>query len=304
MENNNIDRSFKPTVEWMAEKYDEMNAWLFNGELGDCNFDIFTTGKGSQGRYLGLFSMKRPGLKVNRVTRRIYLPLYTRNEYADRKNFYDLCRPTILLNGHYTGTEEGFLTTLVHEMCHYYCDMYGILPKQSHGTEFRYICSIIQSRSGGRFTIQRVASAEQMSQLDLSPEMQAKRDLRAKNKASNTVALLFCLDNGTFRLFRTSVNNKSLMDAVIDIMKKRIGTRRILATNNSTAIEGLSRLGYNRNFRTWRYWEISDAKRNDVLAIFNNAKEIYSNPNMSESRDISTIIKEVVDSYMSRMLSA
>lgn len=29
-------RSFKPTVEWMAERYNEANQKLFNGELGSC----------------------------------------------------------------------------------------------------------------------------------------------------------------------------------------------------------------------------------------------------------------------------
>ena len=28
-----MNKSFKPTVNWMAEKYDEMNAKLFGGQL-------------------------------------------------------------------------------------------------------------------------------------------------------------------------------------------------------------------------------------------------------------------------------
>lgn len=43
----------RPTVEWMREKYDELNSWLFGGQLGGCNFNIFTTGRGSQGGTLG-----------------------------------------------------------------------------------------------------------------------------------------------------------------------------------------------------------------------------------------------------------
>lgn len=40
------DKQFKPTPQWMAEKYDEMNMKLFRNELGPCDFGIFTSGKG------------------------------------------------------------------------------------------------------------------------------------------------------------------------------------------------------------------------------------------------------------------
>ena len=49
---NTTDKTFKPTVEWMEQKYQEMNKLLFNGKLGQCNFAIFTSGKGSQGGVL------------------------------------------------------------------------------------------------------------------------------------------------------------------------------------------------------------------------------------------------------------
>ena len=47
---DNIDNGHKMhvTVEWMAEKYEEMNQQLFGGALGACRFKVFTTGKGSQ----------------------------------------------------------------------------------------------------------------------------------------------------------------------------------------------------------------------------------------------------------------
>ena len=98
--------------------------------------------------------------------------------YIDRNNFAELCHPTIELNGNYSGTEHGFLETLVHEMCHYYTEMDGYCPRQGHGFEFRNIGSIVTSRSNGMFTIQRLASAEQMTELELSDEMKAKRERR------------------------------------------------------------------------------------------------------------------------------
>ena len=57
--NNSEDnkKTFRPTVDWMEEKYDEMNALLFNNDLSSCYFKVFTSGRGSQGRTLGFFSI-------------------------------------------------------------------------------------------------------------------------------------------------------------------------------------------------------------------------------------------------------
>jgi hypothetical protein len=160
--NDKMDKTFKPTREWMAAKYAEMNEQLFNGSLGNCSFDIFTTGRGSQGGTLGWFKIKGSRILIERRSRRMYKDGWDRI-YINRSNFADLCYPTIELNGNYTGTEYGFLATLVHEMCHYYTYMNGYAPKQGHGPEFKEIGYIVSSRSNGLFTIQRLATAEEMS---------------------------------------------------------------------------------------------------------------------------------------------
>ena len=59
---NNIDKTFIPNTQWMAEKYDEMNSQLFNGALGECDFNVFTTGRGSQGGTLGWFKIAARGI--------------------------------------------------------------------------------------------------------------------------------------------------------------------------------------------------------------------------------------------------
>ena len=41
-----MKKTFKANTQWMAEKYEEMNQKLFNGLLGNCNFEVFTKGKG------------------------------------------------------------------------------------------------------------------------------------------------------------------------------------------------------------------------------------------------------------------
>lgn len=67
-----IDKTFKPTVEWMGKKYNEMNMQLFNNELGDCNFAIFTTGRGSEGGVLGWFKITAKNIRANRSDRHMF----------------------------------------------------------------------------------------------------------------------------------------------------------------------------------------------------------------------------------------
>ena len=117
--NKKKEKTFKPNIQWMAKKYEEMNQELFYGQLGDCDFGIFTTGEGSEGNTLGRFKTKGDNIRIDRYSRRIFINGWERI-YIDRNNFVELCRPTIELNGNYSGTEHGFLATLVHEMCHYY----------------------------------------------------------------------------------------------------------------------------------------------------------------------------------------
>lgn len=248
-----MDKTFKPTTEWMAIKYDEMNNMLFDGELGDCRFKVFTTGRGSQGGTLGWFKITGHGIKVNRYTRRMFIGGWT-NEYIDRSNFVQLCRPQIELNGNYSGTELGFLTTLVHEMCHYYTYMNGYCPRQGHGAEFRSIGSYVSSRSNGMFTIQRLASAEQMSQLELNDEMKAKREKRLANKKASVTAIIVFTKEGQVKLTITS--SQSLIRTISSEEERR--GNNVVTTNDANVIEFLFSKGYRNNMRTWRYWSLEE----------------------------------------------
>lgn len=251
------DRTFKPTVQWMAEKYEELNSMLFNGELGPCNFGIFTTGKGSQGGVLGWFKITGRGIRAKRNDRHMYVdnPTWGDVEYVNMGNFYDLCKPKIELNGNYSGTENGFLATLAHEMCHYYTYMEGYIPKQGHGTEFRYIASIVSNRSNGMFTIQRLASAEQMSELDLSDEMKAKREKRLSNKKAAITAVFDFRTNGEVHL--TTTSNQSLIRMIVSGASQK-GTDKVVTSNDAELIDMLFKNGYKKNMRTWRYWLVQN----------------------------------------------
>lgn len=244
---------FVPTVQWMAEKYWEMNEQVFNGELGDCDFGIFTTGRGSQGGILGWFKMTGKNLRIRRSTRRMYVRGW-QDEEIDKHNFVELCKPRIELNGNYSGKEESFLTTLVHEMCHYYTYMNGKAPVQAHGREFRQACAMVQAKSNGRFTIQRVASSEQMAGLELSDEMKEKRRKRTENRKSKTTILIYWDKDGKIKMVTTT--ERGLVTVI-----KAGDYRKLLISNDGNLFDFLYSKGYRNNMRFrksgWTYWNIT-----------------------------------------------
>ena len=252
--NDKMDKTFKPTVEWMTARYAEMNDELFGGELGECSFAIFTTGRGSEGGTLGWFKITGRGIYINRYSRKMYKNNGWEKIDIDRKNFVGLCQPRIELNGNYSGTEHSFLATLVHEMCHYYTYMYGYAPKQGHGREFKEIGYIVSQRSKGMFTIQRLASAEQMTEMELNDTMKAKRAKRLANKKSSVTAIFVFTKEGKVKLTITS--NQSLINMISTSEKER--GDNVVTTNDAEIIEYLFSKGYRKNMRTWRYWSLED----------------------------------------------
>ena len=291
-------RGFKPTIEWMHNKYNEMNKELFNGSLGNCHFNIFTTGRGSSGNTLGTFQMKAKGLKYDRYSRVMYKERYT---YPYRitinyNNFFEECHPTISLNGNYSGTEYGFLSTLVHEMCHYYTYMRGYTPVRAHGREFYHIGEAVALRSNNLFTIQRLANAEDMSHLDLSDDMKKRKDKRIANKKASMYALFDYHSDNDIRL--TTTSSEKLIDNICDFDINRF-SKQIIVTNDLNVINTLFEMGYQKNFRTWRYWNVSGK----WLSILDDSdKEIYKNPNCinedKQNKNIDTIISETINKFL------
>jgi len=259
---NNIDKTFIPNTQWMAEKYDEMNSQLFNGVLGECSFNVFTTGRGSEGGTLGWFKITGRNIRVDRYSRRMFKNTNWEKVYVNRENFVYMCQPRIELNGNYSGTEHGFLATLVHEMCHYYTYMNGFCPKQGHGPEFREIGAIVSNRSNGMFTIQRLASAEDMSQLELNDDMKAKREKRLNNKKASVTAIIVITQEGKVKLTITS--NQNLINLITNTERNE-RNENVVTTNDSSVIDYLFNKGYRKNMRTWRYWSLEDKPWIDEL---------------------------------------
>ena len=251
MEISKSDEKFTPTVDWIADKYFELNEWLFNGRLGNCLFEIYTTGEGME-TSLGHFRFTGRGVKYNKRTRQMYYYTgYGEKEKIDADNFALYTKPMIGLNGNYKRTEYMWLNTLVHEMCHYYTYMGGRKPVQAHGIDFRQIASIVGIRSNGIFDIKRLCDAENVGELD--EKIAARRQKREENKKSKMTALLVFRTNGVIQLITTT--NQELIQKIVDYNNKPI-CKRIVSSNDINYIEYLWSLDYKCNMRTYKYWSV------------------------------------------------
>ena len=257
MKISNSDEKFTPTVDWIADKYFELNEWLFNGRLGNCLFEVFTRGEGMETN-MGHFRFTGRGVKYNKRTGQMYYYTgYGEKEKINADNFALRTKPMIGLNGNYKRTEYMWLNTLVHEMCHYYTYMGGRKPLQAHGIDFRQIASVVGIRSNGIFEIKRLCDAENAG--DLDEKIAARRQKREENKKSKMTAILVFRTNGDVQLITTT--NQKLIDVVIANNNKPI-CKRILATNDKSYIEYLWEEGYKHNISpsksgtNYKYWSV------------------------------------------------
>lgn len=282
-ETNNIKKLITPTKEWMAEKYTQLNKDVFRGQLGDCILDTFSTGKGSNGNTLGWFSLSAQNVKAERSSRRIFiLKSFGEKLYVNKNNFVELCKPTIRLNAHYKGTEDAWLNTLVHEMCHYYTYMYGYAPVQAHGREFRSIAEDVYYSSNGRFTIQRLATAEEMTNFELDDETKAKNDLRQQNRINKMGCAVIVLKDNTVRLL--NYTNPSLLSNVMNVHLSRDNALYGGYCDDNNLVNYIVSNGYQKVFRTYRYWDIT-SKSNiiDTLLKYNWHKFMGISQSLAEA---------------------
>jgi hypothetical protein len=133
--------------------------------------------------------------------------------------------------------------------------MNGFCPKQGHGLEFKEIGAIVSNRSNGMFTIQRLATAEEMSELELNDEMKAKREKRLNNKKASVTAIIVMTQEGKVKLTITS--NQNLINLIANTEKNE-RNENVVTTNDSSVINYLFSKGYRKNMRTWRYWSLED----------------------------------------------
>lgn len=295
----------RATPEWMRENYNRFNQELFDGELGECHFEVFTTGRGSQGRTLGRFKLRNPNLYVTRYDGSMYVDSYNGRKYINKDNFVNLCAPCIMMNGHYSGTEEALQGTLVHEMCHYYDYMDGSCPKQAHGPRFRQIASVVSSRSNGMFTIQRLASAEEMRNYELDQEMKEKKEKRIVNKKARTLAIIVYKVDGNVELTMVANNNERILEEIYNYYTKRgVGkANEIITSSDPELIEELYNKGYRKLMRTWRYWNIGDKPWLGDIKKYNYNTILHTN-NVQENKNMEMKIEENIKKNVSKIVES
>ena len=246
-------RTFKPTVEWMTERYDEANQKLFGGRLGKCDFSIFTTGRGSRGGVNGWFKITGDNILVS-PRMRLYCSLTaTKINY---ENFYELARPRIELNGNKSGSEWAFMVTLVHEMCHYYTYCEGKRPARSHGKEFNKIARVITQRSGGQIEITTRTTVERSNQFVMDKKFKPKNTTPRTPRKRNGYVIVCVKKNGTLELTITS--KYEVLNLIIANAERRNDTHRIIKTCDSRVLDTVFSHGYSTVFRTYRYWTVRD----------------------------------------------
>ena len=291
---SNSNDKFVPTSDWLKEKYDELNIWLFGGELGACDFSVFTKGKGSQGRTLGRFSLQGKGLKVRTSDRRMIYYVGTKVFIVTEDNFVEIAKPLISVNGNYKRTELSWLSTLVHEMCHYYTYRKGRVPVQAHGSEFRNIAAYVSYKSNGVFDVKRFAQ-EDGSELDA--EMAEKQKKREESKKSKLTALLVFKKTGKIELITTS--SETLIDSIINQNTNK-NCIKIIKSNSPEFIEFLWKNGYKHNMKTYRYWSV----RSDVVDEINKyPNTVVEMLNVNEMINLTTEdIKLMVEMTLEKLI--
>lgn len=260
------EEKFRPTPEWMKKWYPIMNNELFDGSLGSCVLEVFTTGEGSNGGILGWFNTEGKNIFIDvDQNNRMFVRRNFRDIYIDKSNFVSLCEPTIKLNANYSATEQGWLDTLVHEMCHYYTYMNGYAPKQAHGVEFKNIAAIVAEKSNGRFPIQRVATAEQMKDFELDATIAKRNENKAENMKSKMNALVIIKSDNDIRLITTT--SRTLCKEITEIEAER-DTKDIRLYNDKRFIDLLYSEIKFKNFRSYRFYSLH--KFPDIVSKLND----------------------------------
>lgn len=287
------EKTFSPDTRWMERKYNEFNDSLFEGRLGRCNFMLFTKNDNTFGR----FSMKAKHLLISRADRHIYIDGLYRRTTINSSNF-DLTIPTIGLNADYSGKEQAFENTLIHEMCHYYTYMNGYAPKQAHGREFKIIASVIYSKSNGKYKVETYATDFEVANYKESDEIKARKETRRNNRIENGYAVFVVTKKGTVELTMTT-SQKLVMD-ILNYQKYSGGySSAVYVSRDSKLIEKLMDKGYRRFMRTYKFWTLSDSSIvNELGTKYEAIKHVMDKDMKNESRVLDMIISENIERFL------
>lgn len=245
---------FKVTVEWMRDRYEKANRELFNGVLGQCYFEAEHTRPSNLGNFR--MNVDEGDVAYMKSDRRMFKRhsdyydkdgVYHGKIYINRENFFTYCKPTIRMNTMYSGTENSLYNTLVHEMCHYYTYMDGLVPAKAHGREFRNIAMVVSNRSNGLFTIQRLASAEEMEGYQLDDGIKVR-----KRKHNTPHYYLEFLNDGSDKV-RLSNLNATGLKTMLTYMKR---DSTVIELKNEEIANRLYDDGYRQQSRNYSFWTL------------------------------------------------
>lgn len=277
----NDSSDFVLTTEWMSRMYDKFNAEIFGGVLPPCIMSIGPCKLGS--RVLGEFSLEK-GYNVMRIyakrdNRRICVDL--RNGYnietimINKDNIYQLCRPTITLSNLYRFNEYGAILVLLHEMCHYRVEYNGFYPKQSHGPEFRNICSYVSYMTNDTVSISRLLNAESVG-IEQSDELKQKIARRDELKQKRLNYTLVIINNGE-KIELLNISGNNLINEIITYNTRKNNYFHIYKIIDEDIINELYNNGYSSFMRTYKFWDV--LRSNKLSKIFNNVLNDINNTN-------------------------
>lgn len=211
-----------PTKQWMQAKYNQFNKELFNKFLPPCRLIARKLGS----KHLGMYS-------TNYVQP---------DDPVTRENIYDVAKPTIYLTTAYSAPEEDWENTLIREMCHYYTqfDEEGNAraidrDNKYHGADFMNATKMVSERSAGKYNINSVATAEELSRMGY----ETKDRPFSKMKGIRFIKGTFAgngLSSEAFLLTKSELVAKYLLNITAD--------KRIFVTDNTQLINILMKAGF------------------------------------------------------------
>lgn len=279
-------KPFKLTLGWMYDMYDKFNSEIFGGVLPPCEMKIApcTLGK----KVLGEFGLEK-GEGVIRVyaktkSRKIYAQVKDRWDYydvsIDRTNICTYCEPTITLSSLYVFNEYGASIVLLHEMCHYRVVYNGFYPRQSHGPEFRNVCSHVSYMTNGSINIERLLNAESVGieDSDELKQYKARKEESVLRRLNYHVVIV----NGGKEILFLNISGNNVLQDIVRYYKTTGSKIRILNIVNNELKDKLYNAGYKKFQRTFRYWNVLESKvlkeiLYNELNNENNFRVVYGN---------------------------
>jgi len=173
----------------------------------------------------------------------------------------------------------------------------GFYPVHAHGSEFKFIADNVGVRSNGRFSIQRLATAEEMANRVLDKDI-AHRNKDAMDRRNENSMLIFVFKNdGVVNMTRISVNNKSALNTILNYYSKPQNMKlvdKIIASTDQRLIKLVNDLGFRTIMRNPKFWNVYGTGFADHVR--NGAYEC--DVLLSESTHIGRIIESVINDYI------